>query len=214
MGVINRRTYIFLTTFQKCKERRFIAAGNIIHLQSQIGPLSLVFGHLSFAKLCLYLLYWFMKFMKFILVIVALSIIISCHRGDNVSNEESNRVEIEIRQTLNDYFRDVNTNGPLAELKYLDSSKMFSWHPPGFTGPINYDSVKTILIENTIAGTRSTVSWDSLEINPESQDKAKYTGKIMAITNGDTIHLKEEGNLIKRKDGWKLLSGKTVISNQ
>ncbi len=151
---------------------------------------------------------------KFILMILSISVMISCNRSDHVWNEESNRVAIEVRKTLNDYVRDVNATGPLAELKYLDSSKMFSWHPPGFTGPIDYDSVRTILIENTIAGIRSAVSWDSLAIIPESNDKAKYAGKITAITNGDTIHLKEEGNLIKRKDGWKLVSGKTVVSSQ
>ena len=141
-------------------------------------------------------------------------IFLACHRGDHVWNEESNRVAVEVRKTLNDYVRDVNAYGPMAELKYLDSSAIFSWHPPGYNGPISYDSVKTILIENSITGIRSTISYDSLSIFPETKDKAKYTGKIMVITNRDTLHFSEEGNWIKREDGWKLVSGKTVISPQ
>ena len=141
-------------------------------------------------------------------------LILSCQRGDHVWNEESNRVTIEVRKTLNNYFKDINAEGPLAELKYLDSSAMFSWHPPGFNGPMDYNSIKTILIQNAASGTRSVVSWDSLEIFPQSKDKAKYEGKItvhMTSATGqkNTVYLSEEGNLARKKDGWKLLSGKT-----
>ena len=152
--------------------------------------------------------------MKFILMNMAISCMLSCHRGDHVWNEDSNRVAVEVRKTLKDYFKDINAEGPLAELKYLDSSDLFSWHPPGFTGPIDFDSVKTILIQNAASGNRSMVSWDSLEIFPLTKDKARYTGKIMVITLGDTVHLHEEGNMIRKEDGWKLVSGKTVVSKQ
>lgn len=148
---------------------------------------------------------------KVILLLFPVLLLMDCHQSDHVWNEASNRVVIEVRKTLNDYFKDINADGPLAELKYLDSSAMFSWHPPGFTGPIDFDSVKTILMDNSKSGIRSTVSWDSLSVFPENSDKAKYTGKITVITKGDTVHLSEEGNLIKREDGWKLVSGKTVL---
>lgn len=146
-------------------------------------------------------------------------IILACHRADHDWKEESNRVAIEARKILENYFQDINENGPLAELKYLDSSSLFSWHPPGFDGPIDFDSVKTILIQNAASGNKSVVSWDSLEIFPESKHKAKYTGKITVISTAlsgqkDTIHLEEEGNLIRNEDGWKLLSGSTVFLNE
>ena len=152
--------------------------------------------------------------MKFNLLLITLFLLISCNRGDHVWNEESNRVAIEVRKTLSDYFKDINAEGPLAELKYLDSTSAFFWHPPGFDVPIDFDSVKTILIQNATSGIRSVVSWDSLAIIPETTDKANYKGKIIVVTNGDTIRLKEEGNVVKKEDGWKLVSGKTVISKQ
>jgi len=145
--------------------------------------------------------------------------IVACHHDDHVQKEESNRVSIEVMKTLQNYFTDINKDGPLAELKYLDSTALFSWYPPGFNGPIDFDSVKTILIQNAAAGNKSVVLWDSLEIFPVTKFKAKYAGKITVISiqstgKKDTIHLSEEGNLIRREDGWKLLSGKTVIRNQ
>ncbi len=152
--------------------------------------------------------------MKINLLFIAPFLLIACNRGDHVWNEESNRVAVEVRKTLNDYFKDVNADGPLAELKYLDSTASFSWHPPGFNGPIDFDSVKTILLQNAATGIRSVVSWDSLNIFPETKDKAKYTGRISVVTNGDTIRLSEEGNVVKKEDGWKLVSGKTVVSNR
>ena len=155
-----------------------------------------------------------MKMMKFILMILAISVMISCNRGDHVSNEESNRVSIEVRKTLENYYKDVNAEGPMAEFRYLDSTDMFSWLPPGYSGPIGFDSVRTILLQNATSGVRSIASWDSLEIFPEGNDKARYTGKITFIAEGDTVHLREEGHVIKRKDGWKMVTGKTEFSNQ
>src|SRR5678815_3144029 len=155
-----------------------------------------------------------MKMVKFVLMILGISCMLSCHRGDHFGKEESNRVAIEVRQTLENYYKDVNAEGPMAEFRYLDSTDMFSWLPPGFAGPIGFDSVRTILLQNAASGVRSIASWDSLEIFPESNDKARYTGKITFIAEGDTVHMSEEGHVIRRADGWKMVTGKTVFSNQ
>lgn len=152
--------------------------------------------------------------MKFNLLFIVLLLLLSCNRGDHVWNEESNRVAMEVRKTLLESFEEVNAVAPIAELKYIDTSSLFSWQPPGYDAPIDFDSVKSILIQNTSACSKSFVSWDSLQIFPQSKNKAKYIGKITMVRNMDTIRLLEEGHLIKREDGWKLVSGKTVISPQ
>ena len=120
---------------------------------------------------------------------------------------------------MNDYYNDIKTNGLLAEFKYLDSSEDFSWTPPGYSASISYDSVANILRSNA-AGFKSIVNtWNSLEIRPASENRALYTGIITSrvtdisgkITNTKLI---ERGFVIKRKEGWKLLTGKTIILQQ
>ena len=117
---------------------------------------------------------------------------------------------------LHNYYKDINEKGLITELKYLDSSADFSWHPPGFDGPISYDSAATIIRNNALVISTARLTWDSLIVIPIHRDTAKYTGRITSIvvdTSGysDTLFLKEEGTAIRRKDGWKLLSGKTRL---
>ena len=151
--------------------------------------------------------------MKFITGLIVF-IFLACHLGDHISNEESNRVAIEVRKTLNECFEEVNAVGLISELKYLDTSSLFSWQPPGYVSPIDYDSVKSIILQNTSACSKTYISWDSLQIFPQSKNKAKYIGKITMVRNVDTVRLLEEGNVVKKEDGWKLVSGKTVISKR
>ena len=59
--------------------------------------------------------------------------------------------------------------------------------------------------------------FESLTIEAISLDSAMYSGKIRSIitdttNNPITMYLNEKGKLIKRKDGWKLLSGETSLS--
>lgn len=115
---------------------------------------------------------------------------------------------------LNNYYKDINEQGLIAELKYLDSSADFSWHPPGFEGPIPYDSAAAIIRNNAIIISSARLTWDSLTVIPLHRDTAKYTGRITSIvvdTSGysDTLYLSEEGVAVRRKDGWKLVSGIT-----
>jgi hypothetical protein len=60
--------------------------------------------------------------------------------------------------------------------------------------------------------------FDSLVIKPLSLEIATYTGLIKSMTidkNGTVMSfsLMETGVVIKRKSGWKLLSGQTSMIN-
>ena len=141
--------------------------------------------------------------------------IISC-KNDNVWNEESNKVHVEVKNMLHNYYKDINEKGLIAELKYLDSSADFTWLPPGFEGPIPYDSAAAIIRNNAIVISSADLTWDSLTIIPIHRDTAKYTGRITSIvvdTSGysDTLYLSEHGIAVRRKSGWKLLSGTTRL---
>jgi hypothetical protein len=121
-----------------------------------------------------------------------------------------------VRNTLYKYYEDVNREGFLAEFKYLDSSSMFSWHPPGYKSAISFDSVKTILLRNAKLYTKVQLTWFTLAIFPESKVKARYVGKIKSVLtdstgNRATYFLTEEGNVIKKEDGWKLVGGRTQM---
>lgn len=153
--------------------------------------------------------------------IVLSTIVIISHscKNDHIWSEESNRVHREVKTTLGNYYKDVNENGFEAEFKYLDSTSQFSWFPPGFNSAISFDSVRNILKRNVLLYPYVHLEWDSLNVIPESGTKASYAGKITGImqdTTGhrDTFHLSEIGVMIKKEDGWKLLSGKTVVIDQ
>ncbi len=140
-------------------------------------------------------------------------LLVACHGQDKPWQKN---VEEEVRTMMNDYLRAVREKGLLGELGYLDSTDQFSWHPPGFDGPIRYDSVAFIL--RTTAGRYASISshWDTLVITPASETSAIYYGDLtsdMTDTSGLVLQfrLREEGMVIKRPDGWKLVKGKTVL---
>ena len=150
--------------------------------------------------------------------ILICSFSLSCNFRDHIWNEDSNRVAREVRQTLNAYFDDIVTKGFEAEFNYLDTSSAFAWHPPGFLDSIDYDSVRTILIGNAKLYKALYMEWDSLVIFPESRNKAKYFGMVHTIMQDstgktDTVRLYEEGIMMKRENGWKLVKGKTVMKS-
>ena len=152
-----------------------------------------------------------MKIFLFLFCLAALS----C-KNDHIWNEESNKVHVDVKSMLHNYYKDINEQGLLAELKYLDSSADFSWHPPGFEAPISYDTAAAIIRNNAIVISSAKLTWDSLTVIPVHRDTARYTGRITSIvldTSGyrDTLFLEEEGIVIRRRDGWKLLSGKTRL---
>ena len=134
----------------------------------------------------------------------------------SLSVSEKNAISDSVRYTLLQYNAAVKRNGLTAELEYLDSTDDFYWVPPGFGGPISYDSVATLLKKHAPAFISIDNSWLRLDIHPLTNELASYTGKIKSIVKEkqgeeSTTYLLETGIVIKRKNGWKLLSGQTTV---
>ncbi len=151
------------------------------------------------------------------LTVLISAFIVSCDQVTSLTDEEKGNIVIEVKQTLDNYYADIKQEGLTAEFKYLDNSKDFYWTPPGFSKPISYDSVAIILKKNAPNYKEIDNKFESLTIDAISLDSAMYSGKIRSIitdttNNVITMHLNEKGKLIKRKDGWKLLSGETTLS--
>ncbi len=151
-----------------------------------------------------------------IFVLLSFILFMSC-REHKQTEDQKKEITSEIKMMMNNYYNDIKSSGLLAEFKYLDSSKDFSWTPPGFSGTISF--VAHLLRSNAVAFKVIKNSWHSLEIQVLSDKQASYNG-IITSTVTDTSEkithtiLFEKGIVIKRKDGWKLLSGKTIILPQ
>lgn len=158
--------------------------------------------------------------MKTILKLTLLIIMISCRDAETISADEKNEIIKEVHVTLDNYYNDIKESGLIAEFKYLDNSPDFAWLPPGCTVPISYDSVATILRLNAPLFTSIENSFDTLKITPLTRKLATYTGRLNSVMRDTTgkmskLKLVETGIMIKRKEGWKLLSGQTsmVVQN-
>jgi hypothetical protein len=137
----------------------------------------------------------------------------------SLSAAEKKTVSDSVRNTLLRYNEAVKRTGLTAEFDYLDSSDDFYWVPPGFNGPISYDSVAILLRQNAQAFISIDNSWLRLDIRPLTNELASYTGKIKSIMKEkqgkeSTTYLLETGIVIKRKNGWKLLSGQTMVVDE
>jgi len=115
---------------------------------------------------------------------------------------------------LEDYFAAISEAGLRAEFDYLDQSSDFFWVPPGFNSAISYDSVETILEMNADSFKKVQFYWATLRILPISKDIANYTGIVGgAITDSkdsiNAVHMIETGTVIRRENGWKILSGQS-----
>jgi hypothetical protein len=134
-----------------------------------------------------------------------------------LSETERAEIIISAKETLNNYFNDIRKEGLKAEFRYLDNSKEFFWVPPGYSSPISYDSVAAILNQNAPLFKSIDNSFDTLRIFPLSNDLTTYSGRLRSIMidtadQVTTFIMMETGILIKRKDGWKLLSGQTSMA--
>jgi len=142
-----------------------------------------------------------------------------CANPGELSEKEKNIVMGEVTITLQNYYRDIKTSGLLAELNYLDSTKDFFWVPPGYTTPLSYDSVVSILKRNATMVSDVDNSFDTLAVTPLDRELAVYTGRMRSVIT-DTVGMKSEsmlietGIVIKRKTGWKLLCGQTGLVMQ
>ena len=136
-----------------------------------------------------------------------------------LSAEEAKNIELTVRQTLADYNTAVKKEGLMAEFRFLDSSSSFFWVPPGYTSSLGYDSISSIIQKNASLFASVDNTWQSLKIIQLSKELANYTGRIRSVmkdTSGKTnaFILVETGLVIRRADGWKLLSGQTALVTQ
>jgi hypothetical protein len=122
----------------------------------------------------------------------------------------------EATETLHAYYAAITNNGLLAEFDFLDSSNGFFWLPPGSTIAWDYDSVATTIRQNATQLDTISIAWTTLHVEAVAWDTAKYAGELHSRSismEGDTstARLIEKGFLIRRDDGWKLLSGETKM---
>jgi hypothetical protein len=153
---------------------------------------------------------------RLILPFFIVSTLLSCKRSETLTQNQQDEIISEVRQTLTNYYDDIKTSGLTAEFKYLDHSEDFFWVPPGYSVSISYDSVATILNNNAPLFKSVENSFDTLRITALTQEFATYSGRLkstMTDTSGNvvTAYLVETGLLIKRTEGWKLLSGQTSM---
>ena len=150
--------------------------------------------------------------MRYSLLLVFLSSLISCHQNRS-------KIENEIRSTIVNYYKDIRKEGLLAEFKYLDSSADFFWVPPGYSSYIKYDSVAAIIKRNAASLRSVDNSFDKLLITPLTDKYAQFSmtsHSTIADSSGKTFKISfvETGVLVKRQNGWKFLSGQTSVLNE
>ncbi|MDH3708924.1 MAG: nuclear transport factor 2 family protein [Cyclobacteriaceae bacterium] len=122
----------------------------------------------------------------------------------------------EVTEMLHQYHQAIEEGGLETEFDYLDDSDDFFWVPPGFKSALDYDSVAIILRANDKSIEKIVLTWDSLHVTPLRSDLAQYYGTINSSVI-DTAQMTTEsllietGLIIKRADGWKLLSGQSAF---
>lgn len=150
------------------------------------------------------------------LYVIAGLLFCSCCETANQQAFDKDKVKQEVIQMLAEYHEDIRKEGLMAEFKYLDSSENFFWVPPGYTSALTYDSVKSILEKNAKAIRSVSFNWKVLHVFPLSDEIADYWGIVEGIMT-DTAGIEskpkiiESGTVIKRTDGWKLLSGQSAL---
>lgn len=141
---------------------------------------------------------------------------LSCNNQSNKQNDNVNSVQNEVKSTIDNYYNDIRKEGLLAELKYMDSSSGFFWVPPGYLNYAGYDSIAAAIRRNASSFKSVNNRYDSLLIIPLSADYANFVMRTISTTvdaEGDTSRAAfiESGVMVKRKDGWKFLSGQTSV---
>lgn len=152
--------------------------------------------------------------------LLSLFLLVSCTKQQQtptpLTQSQKTALTQEITQTLNNYYSDIKQHGLTAEFAYLDSSEDFFWVPPGYSVALSYDSVAAVLKQNAPKFKSIENSFDTLRINIISNELATYTGRLHStmidtLGKSSTFSLVETGVMIKRKNGWKLLSGQTAL---
>ncbi len=142
----------------------------------------------------------------------------SCSQTDNLNESEKELIINDVIEMFGNYHNDIRKDGLTAEFKYLDQSSDFFWVPPDYKSALSYDSVRQILVINEKSFQAIEFNWDTLQVFPLSDRIANYSGIVkgsMIDTSGtkSSVIIIESGTVIKRSDGWKLLSGQSAILN-
>ena len=159
-----------------------------------------------------------MNMIKQIFGIVILMTLTSCSQADKLNESEKELIINDVIEMFGNYHNDIRKDGLTAEFKYLDQSSDFFWVPPGYKSALSYDSVRQILEINAKSFQAIEFNWDTLQVFPLSDKIANYSGIVkgsMIDTSGikSSVIIIESGIVIKRSDGWKLLSGQSAILN-
>ena len=146
-------------------------------------------------------------------------VILNTYGQKTLSNESKKAITLEIKQMFDNFHNDITKNGLTSEFKYLDTSPDFFWVPPGYTETLDYDTIKKILTDNSKDINFIEFSWEKINIYPLTKNIATYSGVVKCVqvdvnNNPMTFKLIESGTLIKRKDGWKFLSGQSRSFNE
>lgn len=151
--------------------------------------------------------------MKYFMCLLTVVLLLSCNDGKKF---DSDALRDEIKTTIDNYYSDIRKEGLLAEFKYLDSSSQFFWVPPGYSNYAGYDSIAKAIRNNASSIKSIDNRYDSLLIVPLTNDYAQFVVRRVSTsitTNGDTSRVAfiESGVMVKRKSGWKFLSGQTSL---
>ena len=150
--------------------------------------------------------------------VVFLAILIVCVQTDKLNETEKDLIISDVMEMFDNYHDDIRQDGLTAEFKYLDQSDDFFWVPPGYKSALSYDSIRHILENNAKSFQAIEFKWETLQIYPLSEKIANYSGIVkgsMTDTSGNksSVIIIESGTIIKRSDGWKLLSGQSAVLN-
>ncbi|TXG34763.1 hypothetical protein [Seonamhaeicola maritimus] len=113
-----------------------------------------------------------------------------------------------------EYHDDLIENGIKDIIKYLDESRDFFWLLSGNSSSSDYKTVSSLLLSHHPLVKYLEFDWNPLHIHPLTKNIAVYTGVVEGVQL-DTSNIKssfkvvESGTLVKRKDGWKFLSGQS-----
>lgn len=155
--------------------------------------------------------------MKYILLLTCLWLW-GCQQSQKTAwDRDATRLAVE--KMLVDYHQAMKAGGIAAEFDYLDDSEAFFWVPPGYTTAMNYDEIRAILEDSKGSYSDITLDWESLTVHALSPDIASYSGVVHGIWTDTAevaleMRLLESGTIIRRSDGWKLLSGQTRVLDQ
>ena len=136
--------------------------------------------------------------------------------GPDASTGNNDMVRKEIKSTIDNYYNDIRKQGLLAEFNYLDSSEQFFWAPPGYLNYAGYDSIAAAIRRNAASLKLVDNRYDSLLIIPLTKEYAQFAMRTISTiidVEGDTSKTAfiESGVMVKRKEGWKFLSGQTSV---